>query len=606
MTLRILLASPVKQTEMILSQFLESLEFLNSKDLELDFAFIDDGNDHNLLTHFAQGKTNTRIFRPGHDFSVSTDSSVNPPGPGQTLPLVSPSLDHVSPVTSSENLDGPTSSPSEPSSPYLRDERTHYWQEDLVWKVAFYKDFLIELARTKGYDYLFLVDSDLYLHPQTLRHLVSLAKDIVSEVFWTQWNPELISLPQVWVSDQYTLYQAARDEYPLSEAEIAQRTSHFIAMLSQPGTYKVGGLGACTLISKQALSRGVSFKKIYNLTFSGEDRHFCIRAAALGLELYADTHFPPFHIYRESELTALEDYKKQILNQEPPSATDTDTDTDARSDLKLNPSLNINSNAKISTRTNTAASANTITSGHVETQASNPDKNRLTLVMLLRNESDRYLDKVLEQARQYIDAAVILDDASEDNTVEICRRELAGLPLTLFSNPEPGFGNEVNLRKQLWTMVSETSPQWILILDADEMFEERATALLRGLLTDPEAYFYSFRLYDMWSENAYREDAYWNAHQTYRPFLVRYVPGFPYRWLEIPQHCGRFPRNITELKGKQSDLRIKHFGWQKPLDRLRKYERYQKLDPGAVYGLAAQYESILDPRPHLVLWQEGI
>lgn len=566
MALRILLTSPVKQTEMILSQFLESLEFLNSKDLELDFAFIDDGNDHNLLTHFAQGKTNTRIFRPGYDFSVSTDSSVNPPGPGQTLPLVSLSLDHVSLVTSSENLDGPTSSPSEPSSPYLRDERTHYWQEDLVWKVAFYKDFLIELARTEGYDYLFLVDSDLYLHPQTLRHLVSLAKDIVSEVFWTQWNPELIPLPQVWVSDQYTLYQAARDEYPLSEAEIAQRTSHFIAMLSQPGTYKVGGLGACTLISKQALSRGVSFKKIYNLTFSGEDRHFCIRAAALGLELYADTHFPPFHIYRESELTALEDYK----------------------------------------RTNTAASANTITSGHVETQASNPDKNRLTLVMLLRNESDRYLDKVLEQARQYIDAAVILDDASEDNTVEICRRELAGLPLTLFSNPEPGFGNEVNLRKQLWTMVSETSPQWILILDADEIFEERATALLRGLLTDPEAYFYAFRLYDMWSENAYREDAYWNAHQTYRPFLVRYVPGFSYRWLEIPQHCGRFPRNITELKGKQSDLRIKHLGWQKPLDRLHKYQRYQKLDPGAIYGLAAQYESILDPRPHLVLWQEGI
>ena len=29
----------------------------------------------------------------------------------------------------------------------------------------------------------------------------------------------------------------------------------------------------------------------------GEDRHFCIRAAALGLSLYVDTHYPAYHIY---------------------------------------------------------------------------------------------------------------------------------------------------------------------------------------------------------------------------------------------------------------------------------------------------------------------
>lgn len=531
MTLRILLAGPVKQTELILSQFLESLEFLHSQDLELDFAFIDDQNDHDLLTRFAQKKKNTRLFRPGQDFSVSTDSSV--------------SSDNRSLATNRGNLGSPISTLSESGSLYLRDEKTHYWQEDLIWKVALYKDFLIELARNEGYDYLFLVDSDLYLHPLTLRHLVSLVKDIVSEVYWTRWSPELVPLPQVWLSDQYTLYQAARDECSLSEEERTQRISHFISMLSRPGTYKVGGLGACTLISRAALSRGVSFREIYNLSFTGEDRHFCVRAAALGLELYADTHFPPFHFYRESDLTDLENYKRKISNQ-----------------------------------------------------------NRLTLAMLVRNEADRYLERVLRQARQYIDTAVILDDASNDDTVEICRRELAGLPLTLFSNPEPGFQNEVNLRRQLWTMTTGTSPEWILILDADEMLEERATPLLRGLLSDPEACFYSFRLYDMWGENFYREDTYWNAHQTYRPFLVRYVPGFSYQWLETPQHCGRFPQNITELKGKQSDLRIKHLGWQKSLDRLRKYERYKKLDPGAIYGVAGQYESILDPRPRLIAWQE--
>ena len=39
-------------------------------------------------------------------------------------------------------------------------------------------------------------------------------------------------------------------------------------------------------------------------------------------------------------------------------------------------------------------------------------------------------------------------------------------------------------------------------------------------------------------------------------------------------------------------------------DRLYKYNRYKQLDPDAVYGIAEQYESILDPQPNLILWEE--
>lgn len=69
-----------------------------------------------------------------------------------------------------------------------------------------------------------------------------------------------------------------------------------------PGVYKVGGLGDCTLISKKVFESNVSYDKIYNVSFWGEDRHFCIRAAVLGFELYVDTHYQAFHIYRTSYL----------------------------------------------------------------------------------------------------------------------------------------------------------------------------------------------------------------------------------------------------------------------------------------------------------------
>lgn len=72
--------------------------------------------------------------------------------------------------------------------------------------------------------------------------------------------------------------------------------------MQQPGIYEVGGLGACTLISSSALSSGISYDRVRNISYWGEDRHFCIRAAALGFPLFVDTHFPALHLYRDSDL----------------------------------------------------------------------------------------------------------------------------------------------------------------------------------------------------------------------------------------------------------------------------------------------------------------
>lgn len=502
---RVLIASPVRQKENILKEFLWSLEQLETDGLEIEYAFIDDCEEESgLLKEFAAKRDGVQILR------------------------------------------------GDAGGCYRRDETTHHWSEELIWKVADYKNRFLKMALDNGFDFLFLVDSDLVLHPKTLKHLVGLDKDIVSEVYYTKWMPEMFPLPQVWVAHDYRLYHKRRDE-ELTEEEVAGRTQEFLKTLKRPGTYRVGGLGGCTLIGRRAISMGVSFAEIYNLDLKGEDRHFCIRAAALGLELYADTHYPPYHIYRESDLNGLESYKKQNFRR---------------------------------------GSAFPI------------KESKITLGMLVRNEADRYLKRVLEQASRYIDSAVILDDASTDETVEVCKKTLQGIPLTIVSKQEPMFHNEIALRRQLWELVVNTEPQWILILDADEIFEERAVTEIRSLLYDADFDVLSFRLYDMWDENHYRDDDCWRAHRCYRPFMVRYLPGFRYEWRETPIHCGRFPKNITELKTATSELRIKHLGWIRPCDRLAKYRRYKEADPQGRYGFREQYLSILDPKPNLRAWIE--
>ena len=71
---------------------------------------------------------------------------------------------------------------------------------------------------------------------------------------------------------------------------------------------------------------------------------------------------------------------------------------------------------------------------------------------------------------------------------------------------------------------NKTNPDWILNLDSDEIIESSFLTQLE-IITNQQMYdAVYFRLYDMWNNSHYRDDKYWYAHRTYRPFLVRFKP----------------------------------------------------------------------------------
>ncbi|KOP67515.1 glycosyl transferase [Bacillus sp. FJAT-18019] len=528
---RVLIGSPIRQKPEILDYFLTSLLRLEKDGLDVSYFFIDDNNDEASSTqlNLLMKEGISIVIRNAHQQDI-----------------------------------------------YFRNETTHYWNEKLIWKVAEFKNTIIQYALDLQFDYLFLIDSDLLLAPQTLRHLIAANKDIISEIFWTRWQPESRPQPQVWLKDEYTQYEQYAGEV-LDEAQKEARYLQFESRLNKPGVYEVGGLGACTLISRRALDRGVNYQRIYNLSFWGEDRHFSIRAAALGFTLYVDTHYPACHIYRDSDLKNA----KQFLR-----ATNSDPNP-FLADITLSPS-----------------------ESHLEAGLA-PVKVRessrrpsLTLSMVLKNEANRYLRQALESHRPYIDQAVIIDDGSNDNTMDVCMDILKGIPIRLINNKNSLFTNEIELRQQQWRETLNVQPEWILNLDADEWFESSFADMLPGMLDQQEIDLYCFRLYDFWNETHYREDDYWHSHLHYRPFLVRYRHNMKVVWKETALHCGRFPANIFDLPHQLSHIRLKHYGWAKPEYRLEKYIRYQQLDPDAKFGWKEQYESILDETPVLVEWVE--
>ena len=164
---------------------------------------------------------------------------------------------------------------------YIKTDEDHLWNIQLMNKVGALRNMTIRKMLEGSFDYWLSVDTDLILDPWTLYRLIEADKDIVSEIFWTQhWC-------NAWDCDQYS---PPRDEW------------------RKPGLYQVGMTGACTLVKRRVFEAGVDYTQIPNIwkALRGEDRHFCVRAACAGFELWIDSHCPAEHLYTRR---VFEDYK---------------------------------------------------------------------------------------------------------------------------------------------------------------------------------------------------------------------------------------------------------------------------------------------------------
>lgn len=257
---QILIASAVNKHERILAEFLRSLEMLDIDGCDVSYCFVDDNDDPaaSLLLHGFVERN-----------------------PGACLL-------HIEGLYKNMGWE----------------RNDHTWSVKKTDKIAQIKNELLEYCLNGPWSHIFIVDADIVLHPETLQNLLSSDKDIVSCIFWTKWKDASQSMPQVWQKDFYTLYDDHMTR-TLTPEQKRTETSAFLDKLRVPGVYRVGGLGACTLINRRVLEAGVNYSPLYNISFWREERSFCIRAVAHGFELFVNTVYPAFHIYRMEDLERL-------------------------------------------------------------------------------------------------------------------------------------------------------------------------------------------------------------------------------------------------------------------------------------------------------------
>lgn len=193
---------------------------------------------------------------------------------------------------------------------------------------------------------------------------------------------------------------------------------------------------------------------------------------------------------------------------------------------------------------------------------------KLIAMMLVKNEENRYLREVLHDLLQFVNEIVILDDNSTDGTFTICNSFKRIFAQTL--KISIGQTNEKLARETLYKMTIERNPDWILAIDADDIFEDRFKKEVREMMKQSFDW-YSFNFYHFWTLDHYSRISKSSMRSLRR--LFRYCPQKHPSFPLGSYHCGSTPEWVRfDENGKETDIRVKHFGFIRKEDRLARIQ----------------------------------
>jgi len=219
----------------------------------------------------------------------------------------------------------------------------------------------------------------------------------------------------------------------------------------------------------------------------------------------------------------------------------------------------------------------------------------------LKNEVGRVLKQWLDHASQWADGIVVLDDGSTDGSADLCREYDKVLEVHTQHLPR----SEGRDRQTLWDLMMEHSPEWCVLLDADEIFEEDVS--IPFLLSTVQSDFsgsLSFPMCHFWkSKTHYRIDGVWHPDRVleegrivrgckglvYPSHVTEHVSNVPYRRVAAGYEYESLP--IMRVPG----IRIRHYSFifDDDVHRAKYQERMQRnsdayswahhIDPDANY-----------------------
>lgn len=202
-------------------------------------------------------------------------------------------------------------------------------------------------------------------------------------------------------------------------------------------------------------------------------------------------------------------------------------------------------------------------------------------------EADRYLRRSLDQLKRLCDdVMIVLNHADEKTKKMVCEYGF------LWYTDDREWGrHQPYIKEELVKRLAIFKPDWVIAMDADEMFDFIVSRETLESLAMPTQLAWYFYVVNFWNDEEHHNPGlnFWNV----RFFKYDTQRGFEYEHKAL--HCGLAPKWAYH-RGSYSPYILKHFGLMNPKDRVRKKERYDKYDPNAVHKSASYYEEIATER----------
>jgi hypothetical protein len=218
--------------------------------------------------------------------------------------------------------------------------------------------------------------------------------------------------------------------------------------------------------------------------------------------------------------------------------------------------------------------------------------NKLVTALLVKNEADKYLERVLTRCLEFSDEVLVLDDNSTDGSDRLAWR--LGCKVRPWTG-ETMWGTESPARAALWDWgAKEAGDGWLFITDADMILHGDP----RPLTLTQQYNSWALVLYDMWDGPLYRCDSFWQGHVYPRPWLFKPSTLLdPPIWPDRGIHTGHAPQNFPYCTGILDNQRYYsiHGAYWSPELRQQKHRQYMARADQLSEFETAHANSILDP-----------
>lgn len=198
---------------------------------------------------------------------------------------------------------------------------------------------------------------------------------------------------------------------------------------------------------------------------------------------------------------------------------------------------------------------------------------RLIGFLQIHNESKKgNLERVLNHLSKFCDDIVIYDDGSTDNSYEVASK----FTKNIIRSPVNDFKNEILHKQKLLELGLSLNPDWIVWLDADEVFDRDGELYaIRGLCRYGESKKidgFSFLEFNLWNGlSEYRVDELWHKLWTVR--LWRNNGDLTFG-KERGLHIQVSPDGIHKIC--RTDVKVIHYGFSSKEKIDEKYKMYKE------------------------------